>query len=353
MTPPATATREAPAAGRATPGWVRDRSARRQYAVLAVFMVVLAVMPFGLTDRGESIAVRTLIIAILSVGWNLMSGYGGLFSFGHAAFFGIGAYTDAYLVVEHGISPWIAMGIGAVLAAVAGTLIAYLCLRYHLAGAYFALATFAFAQLFLLVVQNVEALGESEGFNLPILPESSWAMMQFESGSSNYFWIPAALLGLSLAVVIGFTCSRVGQRVAAVRDDEVAAESLGIGVMRHRLIPVALSCMIAAVAGAYYTQYYFYVGPQQGFGAAVSVEAIVPAVIGGIGTIWGPVVGALVVGPLAELISELLRNPPGSLSFLEGLTGLDVAVYAVLLIVIVRFLPRGIFGTLQRWRRRT
>lgn len=341
---------EAPAS--TTPGWVQDRGARLQYAALGVVMVILAVMPYGLSDRGETIAIRTMIIAILAVGWNLMSGYGGLFSFGHAAFFGVGAYTDAYLVVEHGISPWIAMAVGAVLAAAVGTLIAFLCLRYRLAGAYFALATFAFAQIFLLIVQNVEALGKTEGFNLPILPEESWSMMQFESGSSNYFWIPAALLVASLALVIGFTHSRLGQRVEAVRDDEVAAESLGISVMRHRLIPVALSCMISAVAGAYYTQYYFYVGPQQAFGAAVSVEAIVPAVIGGIGTVWGPLVGALVVGPLAELITEVLRDPPDALSFLGGLTGLDVALYAVLLIVIVRFLPSGIYGTVRKWRRR-
>lgn len=335
-----------------TPGWIRDRTAARQFVVLAAFVVVVGLLPLGLTDRGESIAVRTLIIALLSVGWNLMSGYGGLFSFGHAAFFGIGAYTDAYLVVDHEISPWIAMGLGAVIAAVAGTLIAYLCLRYRLAGAYFALATFAFAQLFLLVVQNVEALGGTDGFNLPILPEDSFWMMQFESGSSMYFWIPLGLLAASLALVIAFTNSRAGQRVQAVRDDETAAESLGISVMKYRLIPVALSCAIAAVAGAYYTQYYFFVGPEQAFGAAVSVEAIVPAVIGGIGTVWGPVIGALVVGPLAELITELLRDPPQSLSFLEGLTGLDIVVYSVLLVAIVIFLPKGIYGTLRDRRRR-
>ena len=334
------------------PGWVRDRTALRQFVALAGFVVVVGLLPLGLSDRGESIAVRTLIIALLAVGWNLMSGYGGLFSFGHAAFFGIGAYTDAYLVVEHGISPWMAMAAGALLAALAGTLIAYLCLRYRLAGAYFALATFAFAQLFLLVVQNVEALGKTEGFNLPILPEESLWMMQFEAGSSMYLWIPLGLLAASLALVIAFTNSRAGQRVQAVRDDETAAESLGISIMKYRLIPVALSCAIAAVAGAYYTQYYFFVGPTQAFGATVSVEAIVPAVIGGIGTIWGPVIGALVVGPLAELISALLRDPPQSLSFLEGLTGLDIVVYSVLLIAIVIFMPKGIYGTLRdRWKR--
>ena len=111
--------------------------------------------------------------------------------------------------------------------------------------------------------------------------------------------------------------------------------------MKYRLIPVALSCAIAAVAGAYYTQYYFFVGPEQAFGATVSVEAIVPAVI-----------GALVVGPLAELITELLRDPPQSLSFLQGLTGLDIVVYSVLLVAIVIFLPKGIYGTLRDRRRR-
>ena len=335
-----------------TPGWVRDRTALRHFVALAVFVVVVGLMPLGLTDRGESIAVRTLIIAILAVGWNLMSGYGGLFSFGHAAFFGIGAYTDAYLVVEREISPWIAMAAGALIAAAVGTMIAYLCLRYRLGGAYFALATFAFAVLFLLVVQNVDALGKTEGFNLPILPEDSFWMMQFESGSSMYFWIPLGLLAASLALVIAFTNSRAGQRVQAVRDDETAAESLGISIMKYRLIPVALSCVIASVAGAYYTQYYFFVGPNQVFGATVSVEAIVPAVIGGMGTVWGPVIGALVVGPVAELISELLRDPPSSLSFVEGLTGLDVVVYAVLLIAIVIFMPKGIYGTLRDRRRR-
>lgn len=335
-----------------TPGWIRDRTALRQFMALAAFVVVVGLLPLGLTDRGESIAVRTLIIAVLAVGWNLMSGYGGLFSFGHAAFFGVGAYTDAYLVVEQEISPWIAMAVGALLAAVAGTLIAYLCLRYRLAGAYFALATFAFAQLFLLVVQNVDALGGTEGFNLPILPEESLWMMQFESGSSMYFWIALGLLGASLALVSAFIHSRTGQRVQAVRDDETAAESLGISVMKYRLIPVALSCAIASVAGAYYTQYYFFVGPTQAFGATVSIEAIVPAVIGGIGTVWGPVIGAVVVGPLAELISELLRDPPESLSFLQGLTGLDVVVYSVLLVAIVIFMPKGIYGTLRDRRRR-
>ncbi len=331
---------------------LKDPSRKRAYLALAVVTVVLAVLPFGLSERAESVAVRTLIFAIMAVGWNLMSGYGGMFSFGHAAFFGIGAYTDAYLLVEHGVSPWLAMLVGAVLSAVVGVLIAYLCLRYRLAGAYFALATFAFAQMFLLVVQNLDFLRKTEGFNVPLLPEESWAMLQFDQGSLYYYWIPLAILVLALAGTIAFVGSRAGQYAQAIRDDETAAASLGIGVLRYRLVTVALSCALTAVAGAYYTQYYFFVGPEQAFGSSVSIQAIIPTVIGGIGTVWGPVVGALVVGPLSEAIASILRDPPGFLGFLQGVTGLDVAVYAVLLIVIVLFMPKGIYGSLRERGRR-
>ncbi|MEQ4498753.1 branched-chain amino acid ABC transporter permease [Nocardioides kribbensis] len=326
---------------------LKDRSTSRTYAALALIVALLAVLPLLLDEQTEAVAIRTLIFAILAVGWNLMSGYGGMFSFGHAAFFGIGAYTDAYLLVEHGVSPWISMLVGAAISAAAGTLIAFLCLRYRLAGAYFALATFAFAQVFLLAVQNLDFLRRTEGFNVPLLLEDSWSMMQFEQGSPIYFWIPLAVLALGLFGTVAFVNSRAGQYVQAVRDDEVAAASLGIRVMRYRLVTVALSCAFTSLAGAFYTQYYFFVGPEQAFGSGVSVNAIVPAVIGGIGTVFGPLVGALVVGPLSEWIAQILRDPPESLAFLQGVTGLDVAIYAALLVLIVLFMPKGIYGTLR------
>lgn len=326
---------------------LRDTDLRNSLITLGVLTVVLAVLPLVVNERIESIVVLTLIFAIMGVGWNLMSGFGGLFSFGHAAFFGVGAYTNAYLVIEYELSPWIAMIIGAVFAAAIGTFIAFLCLRYKLAGAYFALATFAFAQMFLLLAQNLEFLNKTDGLSLPILGEESFWHMQFRQGNDWYVWIPSALLVIALGITILYTRSRPGRYVQAARDDEVAAASLGINVMRTRLVAVMLSCAVTAIAGAYYAQYYFFVGPEQAFGTHVSVQAIVPAVLGGIGTIWGPLVGALIVGPLAEYIKELLRDPPSYLEFLQGVSGLDVAVYAVLLIVIVLFMRKGIYGTLK------
>nr|WP_249277276.1 branched-chain amino acid ABC transporter permease [Rhodococcus sp. 06-621-2] len=331
---------------------LKDTWLRRQVITLAVGFVVVAALPLVLGEQAQTVAVRTLIFGIMAVAWNIMSGFGGMFSFGHAAFFGIGAYTGAYLLVDHGISPWISMVVAAALSASVGTLLAYLCLRYRLAGSYFALATFAFAQMFLLLVQNLDVFNKTEGFNVPILPRDSWWMLQFEKGSANYIWIPLVILALAVLGTIFYVRSRAGQFVQAVRDDATAAASLGIDTMKYRLIAVAASCALTAVAGVYYVQYYFFVGPEQAFGSAVSVEAIVPAVIGGIGTIWGPVVGAAVIGPLSEVINELLRNPPEFLGFLDGAIGLDVAVYSVILILIVIFLPKGIFGTVrERWFR--
>lgn len=332
--------------------WSAKSGAGRQYMYLVIGLVVFFFLPFILPASAQPVVVKTLIFAIMAVGWNLMSGYGGMFSFGHAAFFGVGAYTNAYLLTEFGVSPWISMVLGAILSAGVGVLIAYLCLRYKLAGSYFALATFAFAQMFLLLTQNMEFLNKTEGINVPLLPEESWGMLQFDQNSNNYYWIPLVLLALAVAITIKYVHSRPGQYVQAIRDDDIAAESLGINVMKYRLIAVALSCAVTAVAGTFYTQYYLFVGPDQAFGMHVSTDALIPAVVGGMGTIWGPLVGALVIGPLSEVVASVLRNPPPFLEFLQGTSGLDVAIYAALLIVIVIFLPKGIYGTIrERWRK--
>jgi branched-chain amino acid transport system permease protein len=324
----------------------------RQLAILAVGTGKLAFLPLVLPPERNAVVVRTLIFAIMAVGWNIMSGFGGMFSFGHAAFFGIGAYVDAYLLVSHGISPWASMVVGAGLAAGFGVATAYLLLRYRLAGAYFALATFAFAQMLLLLVSNLDVLQKTRGINIPILARPSWSKLQFDQGSSNYIWIPLGLLTVAVAINIMLVHSRTGQYVMATRDDETAAESLGVPVMRFRLSAVAVSAALTAVAGVFYAQYYIYVDPDNAFGATVSVQAIVPAVIGGIGTVWGPVVGAAIVGPLSEVTATILRDPPSWLAFLTGKGGLDVASYGVLLILIVLFLPRGVYGTLaERFRR--
>lgn len=325
----------------------------RHLLVVAVLAVVLAPLPLVLPDASEAVAVRILVFAIMAIGWNVMSGFGGLFSFGHAAYFGIGAYVSVWLLVEKDVSPWIGMVGGVVGASLFALLLGFLTLRYKLKGAYFALSTFAFAEILRLLATNSDLVNRAVGYNVPIRPESSLAYLQFPPGSPMYFWVALALTVAALAVSILFLRSRAGRFTVAVRDDEEAAAAVGIPVMRTKLTAMALSAAITSVAGTFYVQYYFFVDPDTAFGSSVSIQAILPAVIGGVGTIWGPVIGAVILGPLNDVTATLLRNPPEFLDFLQGRAGLDVVMYAILLIVIVLVLPQGVYGALrERWRRR-
>lgn len=325
----------------------------RHLLALLVVAIVLVPLPLILPAAQQSVAVRILIFALMGIGWNIMSGFGGMFSFGHAAYFGIGAYVSVWLLVEVGVSPWIGMAAGAGAAALFSVLIGFLALRYRLRGAYFALATFAFAEMLRLIAANSEFVNASVGYTVPLVRGDSFADLQFAPGSPNYFWIALTMTVAALAGSILFLRSRTGQFTLAVRDDEEAAAAAGIPVMRVKLVTIALSAAVTAVAGAYYVQYYLFVDPELAFGSSVSIQAILPAVIGGVATIWGPVIGAVVVGPLNDVAATVLRNPPEFLMVLQGRAGLDVIVYAVLLILIVVLLPQGVYGAIrERWARR-
>ena len=325
----------------------------RHLIVLAVLTVLLIPLPLILPPATQAVAVRVLIFAIMAVGWNIMSGFGGMFSFGHAAYFGLGAYTSVWLLVNHGVSPWIGMLAGMVVAALFGVMVGFLALRYRLKGAYFALSTFAFAEMLRLLAINSDFVNRAVGYNVPLRREFSWFFMQFAPGAPQYFWVGLGLMVVAIAVSILFLGSKLGRFTIAVRDDEEAAAAVGVPVMRTKILTIALSAAITSVAGAFYTQYYFFIDPDGAFGPSVSIQAILPAVIGGVGTIWGPAIGALVLGPLNDITATLLRNPPPALDFLQGRAGLDVIAYALLLILIVLLLPQGVYGAIrERVRRR-
>lgn len=326
---------------------------RRHWIVLAIMTLLMLPLPLLLGPAEEPVAIRILIFMLMSIGWNVMSGFGGMFSFGHAAYFGIGGYTTAWLLVNNHVSPWVGMAVGALLAMVFAVIIGFLALRYRLKGAYFALATMAFAEMLRLWAINADFVHRAEGFHVPLLTSDSWLYLQFAPDSPNYFWIALALVVIALAVTLVFLRSKLGRYCVAVRDDEEAAGALGLPVMRIKLQTMALSAAITAVAGALFVQYYMFIDPALAFGSAVSIQSILPAVIGGVSTIWGPVIGSLILGPLNELTAGMLRNPPPFLTFLQGRAGLDVIVYGLLLIAIVLLMPKGIYGTVRdRVRRR-
>jgi branched-chain amino acid transport system permease protein len=320
---------------------------RNLIALTAVVLVALPIPVFLSTPQME-IAVRIILFALISIGWNVMGGFAGYFSFGHAAFFGIGAYTGAWLLTNWGWSPWLGMIVGATLAGLFAVLTGYLSFRYKLTGAYFALATLAFAEMLRHIATHSELVNRARGFQVPLLREHSWWMLQFPPGSPSYYFSILGLFALAMLAVIFLMRSRAGYYIVALREDEAAAASLGVSPMRYKLLAVAISGAITGVGGVFFFQFLFFVDPDLAFGASISVQAILPAIIGGTGTIWGPAIGSFVLVGLGEVTSGLTRNPPELLSFLGGRSGLELMIFGVILIVIILFLPRGLYGTIAK-----
>lgn len=319
----------------------------RDLLVLAAGVLVLIPVPLFLSGFLLEVAIQILLFGLLGVAWNLMGGFAGQFSFGHAAFFGIGAYATAVVVTDYGLSPWLGMGLGAALAAAFGVLVGFLSFRYGLKGVFFALATFAFAEMLRLIFRSLEAVNAARGYNIPIQSGNPWLTLQFPQGSPNYYYVVLALLALSLLLVILLMRSRAGTFILSIRENEDAAAALGVNPMRYKLLAVAVSAALTAVGGAFYVQYFFFIDPELAFGAGVSIQILLPAIVGGIGTIWGPVVGSLIITALGQGSTALVRTPPPFLEALQGVSGLDVAIYGALIVLVVLFLPRGVFGTLR------
>lgn len=328
----------------------RLRTGDKNLLALVVVVLLAVPVPFLLSAPQMEVAVRVVLVALISVGWNVMSGFGGHFSFGHAAYFGIGAYSTAWLLSNWGWSPWLGMGVGAVLAAGFAVLTGYLCFRYRLTGAYFALATLAFAEMLRQITTNSEFVNRTTGFQVPLLRGDSWQMLQFRPGSPKYFFVILGLFTAAMVVVIVLIRRRPGYYIVALREDEAAAASLGVNPMRYKLLTVAISGAITSAGGAFYFMFLFFIDPELAFGADISVQAILPAIIGGTGTIWGPALGALILVSLGEVTASLTRSPPQLLSFLDGRSGSDLLIFGVVLILIILFLPRGLVGTIAERR---
>lgn len=319
----------------------------RNVKILVVVAVVLAVVPFVLSGSSLDIGVRILLFAMLASAWNLMAGYAGLFSFGHAAYFGIGAYATAVLQVDYGWSPWLGMLVGMALAGVFAIVSGYLSFRYRLRGAYFVLTTFAFAEMLRLIFLHWDFVNGAIGLRVPLIRESSWFDMQFPPGSRGYYYVVLAMLLAVLVIVVLLMRSRSGYYIVAIRDNEEAAAAVGVNPMRYKLYAVGLSGALTAMGGTFYFQYIFFIDPALAFGPAASIQILLPAIIGGMGTMWGPLIGAFLLVPLGELTSGLIRTPPEFLSFLSGRAGLDLMIFGALLVAIIMFLPKGVYGSIS------
>lgn len=312
---------------------------KNQLILLLVVFGLIATCPFWIPSPSRLNAVIAILyIALLGQAWNILGGYGGQFSFGHAAFFGTGAYTVAVLQIQFGINPWLGMVAGGVLAMGAALFIGFASFRYGLRGSYFALVTLAFAEVLRILSNSVGFTGGGVGILIPL--ERNIANMQF-ADNKGYFWLIWALCLACFLTVWWLGRSRFGAWLIAVRDNEDAARALGVDVFKTKMIAAALSGFFSGLAGVFYAQYYLYLDPSIAYGSAISIESLLVPIIGGIGTMFGPLIGAAVIHTLSEITRHYIGDVPG----------IALAIYGVLLIVIVMFLPRGlisIFSVLGR-----
>lgn len=317
---------------------------------------LVLLLPLGLSDFLVGLVILILFWSYLGTAWNILGGYAGQFSFGHAAYFGLGAYTSTFLLVSRGVNPWLGMLIGGAIAALFGVFTGFLTERYGIRGPYFALATFAFAEMLRLVANNLEMINGSRGLQVKLIGGSSWLAFQFEDDRRPYYYVMLGLLALAIGITFLLARARAGYYFQAIREDEEAAATLGVNTMRYKLLATAVSAFLTALGGTFYAQYLFFIDPGLVFGASISVEILLRPLLGGAGTVLGPLVGGIVLTPLAEATRTIIRTPPAFLPFLEplrGRAGLDVMLFGAILVLVILFLPYGIVGWFQgRARRR-
>jgi branched-chain amino acid transport system permease protein len=303
---------------------------------LGLLAVVMVVLPLVVTSSfAISILIRVLLFSFIGVAWNLMGGYAKQLSLGHAAYFGLGAYTSTILLIRFGISPWIGMVAGGVVAMLASLPIGAVCFR--LRGPYFAIATIATAQvLMLLFLKFRDFAWGAEGITMPNLGDAP-LMMQFDAKEA-YYYIVLALLAVGLAITYRIERSWMGYYLVALGEDEDAAEAIGVNVLEIKRNIYMISAFLTALAGTFYVQYIYFIDPNTAFGFNISVEAALVSIVGGIGTLWGPVLGTV----LLEATSALLQSWLGS-----SIGGVQLTVYSLILIAVILWRPAGLIGVLN------
>lgn len=302
-----------------------------QAVLIAAVLLYLVSVYFMASPVWMGFTINALIVAVVALSWNITGGFGGLSSFGHAAMYGTGAYASAILQVSYGVNAWVAFGMGILAGAAMGAFIGALAFRYGLKGSYFALVTLAFAEVLRICASSFAFTGGGSGLQLRLDP--GLATLQFNDRTVIYT-ILLIVVALVMALTALLKFSRFGAYLIAVRENEDAARALGIDTYWVKVKAMAISGAFGGLAGALYLQLWLFIDSTVVYGSAVSIEALIGPIIGGAGTVWGPLVGTLTLHLLGESAKHLLSNAPG----------LNFVLYAVVLICALRFLPQGLMG---------
>lgn len=313
--------------------------------ISAVLLIIGLVLPLIVKDEFYLHSlIMVLYFAYLASAWNLMCGYVGQISFGHSVFSGVGGYCSVLLLTGMGMSPWLGMLVGGVMAAILAVAIGFPTMR--LRGPYFALTTIAVAEIVRIWVENTDTvfgihLKGAEGLSVPLVG-TSWALFQFDS-KVPYYYIILGLLVLVMGITAVMERSRLGVCLKAIRGDRDAAESLGINPTRYTLMAYAISAFMTALGGSFYAQFIRFINPERNMGVELSIDMALMAIIGGQGTVFGPLVGAAFLAPVAELARSWFGGQ---------LPGLHLVLYGLVLILAVLYLPKGLLDPIQRLGKR-
>lgn len=312
----------------------------RTYLLAAILFFAAAIFfPFVADPFLVTIATLVFMYAYLGMAWNLMFGYAGQLSIGHALFFGLGAYTAAVLSDRYGLNAWLAVAVGAAISAIAGATIAGLGFRFSVRGVYFALLTIAAAEFVRILFDHWYLVGGSAGYFLPVRGNKSPLITL--RGGTNFFYGAFLFLSFSAFLLCYWLInSRYGYYWRAIREDEDTARAIGVPAFRMKIIAVVISAAMTSVGGSIFAFFSAGLFPDTVLGMKFSIEIMIAPIIGGVGTLFGPFIGAIFIVPAMELSNYVSQN--------SGFFGLSTIIYGLLILLTVRFLPDGVWPPIAR-----
>jgi branched-chain amino acid transport system permease protein len=319
----------------------REAPSRTRWA-LAALALVLLLLPLVADRYLLTTMILVLSLAYVGQAWNIMMGFAGQLSLGHALFVGLGAYTAAALYQHLGITPWLGMLAAVAVCVLAASAIGWLAFRFGISGTYFALLTIAFAEFTRIGFDHLAFVGGSGGFFLRVAQGGTRDWLNLRGGPLMFYYVALALAALAFVLSAWLLRSRAGYYFRAIRDSEEAAAAAGIDLMRYKLYAVQISAGLTALAGVFYAFYYSNLFPEQIFNISRSIEIILGPVIGGIGSLFGPVLGAAVLTLLSESLNALLA------AFGIDVPGVKQVLYGLVLGASIMFMPGGLWPGLAR-----
>ncbi|HME30734.1 MAG TPA: branched-chain amino acid ABC transporter permease [Pseudolabrys sp.] len=314
----------------------------RALILLGALLIGFLAAPLFVGDYLLTVMILILYFAYTGQAWNIMMGFAGQLSLGHALYVGLGAYTAAALYVHFGLSPWIGLAVAVPLAALTGAVIGFLAFRFGVGGVYFAILTIAFAEFARVGFDHFGWTNASSGLFLPVAQYAHNDLWQLRGHPVMFYYVLLAATALAFVFCRALLKSRVGYFWLAIREDEEAARSAGIDTFHYKMIAVVISAAMTSFAGVIYAFYYNNLFPEQVFNISRSIDIILAPIVGGIGTLFGPILGCFVIEVLAEGLRSLLEL------FGVDVPGIKQVVFGAILLLVVVAMPDGVWPWIAR-----